>query len=309
MASPGDSLLDNSQISRTKADRKATCRLCVMLILLVTFFFEVVVPERQRLRMSLVFSYERDSSEKMISQANITQGYAHLSPLAEQQQAFALTHPKFAWSWSRAANVYSIDEGPILLYKVRGPKFVYHFKRVADWPSSNQTNTTFPETSLKRRIISFLRAYTIHTGDGKYGRIQKKFINLLETYHVYMASYSSNDAVYTIKSDLWFRNFWMRNTQDAIVAKISQHGSILLGRYYQVHVSEGMDSTLVLSCACAIMDKNGGESRRHRIVVALREAREPCGRRSNHEIKNHVLPRYHLQMTLLESERKCNKVV
>lgn len=267
MASRGDSLLDHR---RPKSDKKTTCCICVMLLLLVTFFFEVVLPERQRLRISLVFSYERDSSKKLISQANITHGYAHLSPLAEQQQAFALTHPIFSWSWSRAANVYIIDKGPTLLYKVRGPKFVQRFKRVADWQSSNQTSaTTFSETSLKRRILSLLSTYTIHTGDnGKYGRIQEKFITLLETYHVYIASYSSDNAVYIIKSDLWFRNFWMKNTQGEIVAKISQHGSILLGRYYQVHISEGMDTVPVLSCACAIMDgkgkKSGSSSSSHR---------------------------------------------
>mmetsp|Transcript_27490 Transcript_27490/g.41604 ORF Transcript_27490/g.41604 Transcript_27490/m.41604 type:complete len:292 (+) Transcript_27490:51-926(+) len=118
---------------------------------------------------------------------------------------------------------------------------------------------------LDRVLIAATPSYDIYRGGmgaEKIGWMEKKLVSMTDTFDVYMEGKGGFGVTglfkpppaYQITGDFIDRNFVMKNDKNEVVAKISEVDLIQFDgmNHYQVQVAPGMDSVLVLACACAI---------------------------------------------------------
>jgi len=126
---------------------------------------------------------------------------------------------------------------------------------------------------LDRVLMAVTPTYDIYRGGlgaEKIGWIEKKVVAFADTFDVYMEGKGGfgitgifkPPPAYQLSGDFIDRNFVMKNSEGAVVAKVQKDGLIQFDSFnhYQVQVAPGMDSVLVLSCACA-MDEEFDEER------------------------------------------------
>lgn len=94
----------------------------------------------------------------------------------------------------------------------------------------------------------------------KMGWIEREPVALTPTFDVYLqvggglGGVFKAPPVYRIEGDFLERTFVMKNSLGEVVAKVTKDWIIEFDQFnhYQVKVAPGMDSALVIACACAI---------------------------------------------------------
>lgn len=128
---------------------------------------------------------------------------------------------------------------------------------------------------LDRVLMAVSPTYDIYRGGSgaeKIGWIEKKVVSLTETFDVYMEGKGGfgpfkPPPAYEITGNFLEKNFVMKNDNGEVVAKVNKDGLFQFDAFnhYQVQVAPGMDSIMVLACACAIdeeLDERNAEQRK-----------------------------------------------
>ncbi|CAB9515055.1 Pfam:DUF567 [Seminavis robusta] len=113
---------------------------------------------------------------------------------------------------------------------------------------------------LDRKLIAMTPTYDIHRGNGeKMGWIEKEVVALTDTFDVYTEPAGGfgmfkPPPAYRIEGDFVDRQFVMKNSKGEAVAKVTKDSWIQFDAFnhYQLQIAPGMDTTLVVACACAI---------------------------------------------------------
>lgn len=117
---------------------------------------------------------------------------------------------------------------------------------------------------LDRKLVAKTPTYDIYRGDThqKLGWLEKQANALQHTFDLYLEGgggfggvFKSSPPVYRIEGDFMERRLVMKNGRGEVVAKVSKDWII------QVQVAPGMDSALVVACACAIDEEFDEEHR------------------------------------------------
>lgn len=125
---------------------------------------------------------------------------------------------------------------------------------------------------LDRKLMAKAPTYDIYRGDThqKLGWLEKQANALQHTFDLYLEGgggfggvFKSSPPVYRIEGDFMERRLVMKNGRGEVVAKVTKDWIIEYDNFnhYQVQVAPGMDSALVVACACAIDEEFDEEHR------------------------------------------------
>jgi uncharacterized protein YxjI len=127
---------------------------------------------------------------------------------------------------------------------------------------------------LDRVMLAVSPSYDIYRGGlgaEKIAWIEKEVVALTDTFDVYLAANGGigpfkPPPVYKISGDFIDRNFVMKNKDGVVVAKVQKDGLFQFDEFnhYQIQVAPGMDSLLVIACACAIDEEFDEEHQKKR---------------------------------------------
>jgi uncharacterized protein YxjI len=113
---------------------------------------------------------------------------------------------------------------------------------------------------LDRKVVAMTPTYDIYRGNGeKIGWIEKTQISLTDTFDVYLEGKGGfglfkPPPAYRLEGDFIDRQFVMKNEQNEVAAKFTKDGIQFFDQFnhYAVSIAPGMDSVLVVACACAV---------------------------------------------------------
>jgi uncharacterized protein YxjI len=114
---------------------------------------------------------------------------------------------------------------------------------------------------LDRKLVAITPTYDIYRGDNgeKMGWIEKEAVAMTDTFDVYVEGAGGfgmfkPPPAYRIQGDFIDRRFVMKNAKGEAVAQVQKDSWIQFDdfNHYQLKVAPGMDSVLVVACACAI---------------------------------------------------------
>ena len=132
---------------------------------------------------------------------------------------------------------------------------------------------------IDRKLMSLKPTYDIYRSDGngeeKIGWIEKVTFALTDTFDVYAESSQSGGfgpfgtgggPCYKLEGDFLDRRFVMKNAKGDVVAKVVKDQIVEFDAFnhYQIRVAPGVDSALVVACACAVDEEFDEEHRKRR---------------------------------------------
>ena len=114
--------------------------------------------------------------------------------------------------------------------------------------------------TLDRKLVAMTPTYDILNADGvKMGWIEKAVVALTDTFEVHLEGEGGfgpfkPPAAYKLEGDFIDRTFVMRNSKNEVVAKVNKDSWVQFDAFnhYQLQIAPGMDTVLVVACACAI---------------------------------------------------------
>ena len=136
-----------------------------------------------------------------------------------------------------------------------------------------KTNDGIVRATLDRKLIALTPTYDILRGDSgeKIGWLEKATIAFTDTFLFHVEGGGGFGPfkpapAYKLEGDFLDRRFVMKNEKGEVVAKVTMDQLIEFDAFnhYQVQVAEGMDSILVIACACAIDEEFDEEHKKRR---------------------------------------------
>lgn len=227
---------------------------CVVLFLPIFILCMYAVTHRQRVSdADRLLSRLNANPESDVSTILVDQSSNGITPLLngvvnESQRSFVLIRRAYSRGWTNAFDLYDINQTtPELLYQVRGPSWnTFNF---------NPQDGNASQLTLNEMVWSATSTYTVEGTSQELGTIKNQFFSWADVYNIELETGPGNNdnttTRYQLKSGNLWTVYWMRNSNDDIVAKLSYHYGLFLSTYLQIHVAPGMDPALVWACAVA----------------------------------------------------------
>jgi uncharacterized protein YxjI len=206
------------------------------------------------------------SGGKLVAQT----GLAYGQPLGEifcQEKSFAIQERAISFT-GEDFDVFDIEQQQKPYCRVKGA--MMHL------PGKDKmrivTRDGLVAATLDRKLLAITPTYDILRGEGeKIGWLERAKVALTDTFLFHVEGEGGfgpfkPPPAYKIEGDFLQRRFVMKNVKGEVVAKVTKDQIIEFDAFnhYQVRIAEGMDTVLVVACACAIDEEFDEEHKKER---------------------------------------------